>query len=103
MGVEDFAAERVDERLLENGAEAGHWHHVDVMFNERVDDSVGVLQPIEVLAEALPLDQHRRHTSPFGNLDRPTRSVDNDHDHGKLRLQYCLEKSSASRCEDPYP
>jgi hypothetical protein len=80
--VHDAIRERVVDRLLEDGPEAGHRDHVDVVARERVDDVVGVGDAIEVLPEALAFDDLDSDVGCSRDLRGATRAV-HEHDHDR--------------------
>ena len=97
VGVEDPPAERVEDGLVEDGAEAGHGHQVDLGLVQDVHDLLGVGHPIEIRAEVLPLDHPGVDAGPLGHLDGTTRAVDDDDDHGQGPVEHGLENGPAPR------
>jgi hypothetical protein len=77
--------------LLEDRAETGHRHEIDVMTLQGVDDPVGVRDPIEVGAEALPLHDLGRDPGPLGGLDRGAGPVHDHDDDGEISGQQGIE------------
>ena len=61
MRVDDAVGKGVVDRLLEDGAEAGHRDEIDVVAVEGVDHLVGVRDAVEVGPEARALDHLDRH------------------------------------------
>ncbi len=75
MGVQDAALESGEQAGREDGAPAGHHHEVDVVLLQDVDHALGVGLAIEVISEALPLDQLGGDTRGVGDVDAPTGAV----------------------------
>ncbi len=76
--VDGPAAVRVDERLREDGAEAGDGDEVDVVALEDVDDVVRVGDPVETGAEVGALDELGRDAVLAGDVERAARPIGDD-------------------------
>ena len=100
VGVQDAVGEAVVDRLGEHRPEAGHDDEVDPGLLEDVGDLRGVLGPVEVLAEAGPLDQLGRHAVGLGHLGGPGGPVDEDQLHGDAVVEDGLQQGPAARGED---
>ena len=94
--VHDPVLVPVVDRLVEDGAEAGHRDQVHPVAVERVDDPVGVREPVEVGAVAVTGDGLDGNSSLLRTLDRSARTVDDDGHDGQVRVQQGLENGPSS-------
>ena len=91
MRVHRAPAERVDERLRQNGPEPRDCYQIDVVAPEGIDDIVGVGLAIELGAEVPPLDELHGDTGLGRDVDRATPAVDDDHRDGQVAARERLE------------
>ena len=103
VGVDDATFVDVEHRLVEDRAEAGHHHEVDMVRLEHVDDLVRVGETVEVLAEAGPLDEHGRHAVGRRDLGGAARSIDHDDGHRDALGEDGFEDRARPRCQDSDP
>ena len=93
----------VVDRLLEDGAEAGHRDEVDVEPGERVDDLVGVGDAVEVAPEARALHHLDRDAGGAATSIAPHGAVDEDHDDGEVGAQERVQDRAAARRQHTDP
>jgi hypothetical protein len=103
MGVEDAAGIGVVHRLRQHGAESRHGHDLDAMARQRLDDSIGVADAVEVGPEApevATIDENARNAGRLGDVEGPTGTVRQHHRHRDVVGQQSLEDAPGARDED---
>ena len=103
VGVDGAAAERVDEGLRQDRAEAGDRDEVDLVTLQCVDHFMGVRDPVEVGAERRTLDQLDRDPGARGDLHRAAWPVDDENRDRQPALCQRSQDRSAAGCKDPDP
>ena len=101
--VDDPVGEGVVDRLLEDGAEAGHGDEVDVVAAEGVEHLVGVGDPVEVGTKSGAFDDLDRHAGGFGDAERAARSVGEDDRDREVVVEHRAQDRAAARRQHPEP
>ena len=99
MRVEDPAGERVVERLVDDGAEAGHRDEIHLGRPQGLCQGHRVGAAVEVATEAAevpPVDEHRVDVVAGRHLEAGTRAVREHERHRHAPLEHRVEDRPAS-------
>ena len=103
VGVDRPAPERVDERLREDGPEAGDRDEIHVVALERGHDLLGVRDPVEGGTEVGALHQDRLDPGRLRDPERSAGPVGQDHGDGKPPVEHRPKDGATPGSEDADP
>ena len=103
MRVQDAVGIGIVDRLLQNGAEAGHGDEIDLVAGEGIDHLVGVGNPVEVGAVRAAGDDLHGHAPGFGDRSGPARAVDEHHRDREPGVEHGAQNGPAAAREHPDP